>query len=64
MVLTACGPAAATYTCTDSIGCVTIAPTDPIDIAYLLVVSGANAALGTHSRNGVESRSMMLAARS
>ncbi len=54
MVLTACGPAASTYTCTDSIGCVTIAPTDPVHIAYLLVVSGANAALGTDSRNGVE----------
>jgi len=54
MVLTACGPKAAAYTCTDSIGCVTIAPTDPVHIAYLLVVSGANAALGTDSRNGVE----------
>ncbi|MGA2502724.1 MAG: branched-chain amino acid ABC transporter substrate-binding protein [Anaerolineales bacterium] len=54
MILTACGPAASTYTCTDSIGCVTIGPTDPIHIAYLLVVSGANSALGTDSRNGVE----------
>ena len=52
MVLTACGAKA--YTCTDKIGCVTIAPNDPIHIAYLLVVSGANAALGTDSRNGVE----------
>jgi branched-chain amino acid transport system substrate-binding protein len=47
-------PSATPYTCTDSIGCVTIAPTDPIHIAYQLVVSGANAALGTDSRNGVE----------
>ena len=54
MLLTACGPAASTYTCTDKIGCVTIAPTDPIHIAYLLVVAGPNAALGTDSRNGVE----------
>jgi branched-chain amino acid transport system substrate-binding protein len=54
MLLTACGPAASTYTCTDSIGCVTIAPTDPIHIAYLLVVAGPNAALGTDSRNGVQ----------
>jgi branched-chain amino acid transport system substrate-binding protein len=54
MVMTACGPAASTYTCTDSIGCVKIAPTDPIHLAYLLVVSGANAALGTDSRNGDE----------
>jgi len=54
MVLTACGPAAAPYTCTDSIGCVTIGPTDPIHIAYLLVVAGPNSALGIDSRNGVE----------
>jgi len=54
MALTACGPAASSYTCTDSIGCVKIAPTDPVHIAYLLVVSGANSALGTDSRNGVE----------
>jgi branched-chain amino acid transport system substrate-binding protein len=33
---------------------VQIGPNDPIHIAYLLVVSGANAALGTDSRNGVE----------
>ena len=54
MVLTACGPAASTYTCTDKIGCVTIAPTDPIHIAYILAVTGPNSALGTDSRNGVE----------
>jgi branched-chain amino acid transport system substrate-binding protein len=54
MVLSACGSAAATYNCTDSIGCVKIGPTDPIHIAYLLVVSGANSALGTDSRNGVQ----------
>jgi branched-chain amino acid transport system substrate-binding protein len=45
---------AAPYTCTDPIGCVKIGPTDPIHIAYLLVVSGPNTALGTDSRNGVE----------
>lgn len=54
IALTACGPSSTAYTCTDTIGCVKIAPTDPIHIAYLLVVSGANAALGTDSRNGVE----------
>jgi branched-chain amino acid transport system substrate-binding protein len=54
IALTACGPAKSTYTCTDSIGCVKIGPTDPIHIAYLLVVSGPNSALGTDSRNGVE----------
>jgi branched-chain amino acid transport system substrate-binding protein len=54
MALTACGPKAATYTCTDPIGCVTIGPTDPIHIAYLLVVSGPNETLGVDSRNGIE----------
>jgi branched-chain amino acid transport system substrate-binding protein len=54
MVLSACGPSASTYTCTDSIGCVKIGPTDPIHIAYLLVVAGPNSALGTDSRNGVQ----------
>jgi branched-chain amino acid transport system substrate-binding protein len=46
--------AAGPYTCTDPIGCVKIGPTDPIHIAYLLVVAGPNAALGTDSRNGIE----------
>jgi branched-chain amino acid transport system substrate-binding protein len=54
MLLTACGPKASTYTCTDAIGCVKIGPADPIHIAYLLVVAGPNAALGTDSRNGVQ----------
>ena len=44
----------ASYKCSDPIGCVKIGPTDPIHIAYLLVVAGPNAALGTDSRNGVE----------
>ena len=46
--------AAAPYTCTDPIGCVKIGPTDPIHIAYLLVVAGPNSALGIDSRNGVQ----------
>jgi len=54
MALTACGPKAAPYQCTDPIGCVTVAPGAPVHIAYLLVVAGPNAALGVDSRNGVE----------
>ena len=64
MILAACGTATtsapvgteapAPYTCTDSIGCVKIGPSDPIHIAYLLVVAGPNSALGTDSRNGVQ----------
>jgi branched-chain amino acid transport system substrate-binding protein len=52
MVLAACG--AKPYTCTDSIGCVTVAPSDPVHIAYALVISGSDATLGTDSRNGAE----------
>jgi branched-chain amino acid transport system substrate-binding protein len=65
MILSACatattsapsstGAAAGPYTCTDPIGCVKIGPTDPIHIAYLLVVAGPNSALGIDSRNGIE----------
>jgi branched-chain amino acid transport system substrate-binding protein len=55
MLLAACGgagPAAAT--CTDKIGCVNIGASDPVHIAYLLVVSGPNETLGVDSRNGIE----------
>jgi len=48
-------PAApAAFTCTDAIGCVDIGPTDPVHIAYLLVVAGPNETLGVDSRNGIE----------
>ncbi len=40
--------------CTDSIGCITINPSDPIHIAYALVIEGPNANLGIDSHNGVE----------
>ena len=46
--------APAPFTCTDAIGCVTIGPNDPIHLAYLLVISGANESLGIDSRNGIE----------
>ncbi len=41
------------YTCTDPLGCVTIGPSDPIHIAYLLAMSGPNSAIGIDSWNGV-----------
>jgi branched-chain amino acid transport system substrate-binding protein len=47
-------PPSGAYTCNDPIGCVKIGPSDPIHIAYLLVVAGPNSALGIDSRNGVE----------
>ena len=52
MILTACGPKA--FACTDKIGCVTIAPTDPVHIAFWGVLSGADGTLGTDSQYGVE----------
>ncbi len=59
MALAACGGGgggggAATYECTDAIGCVTVAPGDPIHIAYALTVSGATASLGEDSRGAIE----------
>ena len=54
LLLAACGPKVQPFACTDSIGCVDIAPTDPIHIAYLLVISGPNETLGVDSRNGIE----------
>ena len=47
-------PSTGAFTCSDSIGCVTIGPNDPVHIAYALVTSGANETLGVDSRNGVE----------
>jgi branched-chain amino acid transport system substrate-binding protein len=52
MLLTACGPAA--YECTDALGCVTVAPDEPVHIAYAMVIAGPDATLGIDSRNGAE----------
>ena len=40
--------------CADPLGCVEIAPTDPIHIAYALAISGDVSFLGIDERNGVE----------
>jgi branched-chain amino acid transport system substrate-binding protein len=69
-ILAACAPAAteappaeeapaeeeapAAFECTDEIGCVDVAPGDPVHVAYALVISGANETLGVDSRNGIE----------
>jgi branched-chain amino acid transport system substrate-binding protein len=52
MMLTACGPKP--YVCTDALGCVDIGPSDPIHIAYALVIAGPDETLGIDSRNGAE----------
>jgi branched-chain amino acid transport system substrate-binding protein len=54
MLAAACGPAAAPFECTDEIGCVTIAPGDPVRIGYALVIAGPNESLGVDSRRGIE----------
>ena len=54
MLATACGPQVEPFECTDAIGCVTIAPGDPVRIGYALVISGPNETLGVDSRRGVE----------
>jgi branched-chain amino acid transport system substrate-binding protein len=48
------GPAAQQYQCTDPKGCVDVGPNDPIRIGYMMVVSGADASLGTDTKRGVE----------
>jgi branched-chain amino acid transport system substrate-binding protein len=52
IALGACGPAP--YQCTDAIGCVDVAPGDPVHIAYMLSISGATAYLGEDSKGAVE----------
>jgi branched-chain amino acid transport system substrate-binding protein len=52
LVLVACG--GETLECTDALGCVEIAPDEPILLASSLVISGPNTQLGTDSQWGVE----------
>jgi branched-chain amino acid transport system substrate-binding protein len=52
IILGACAAPAAK--CTDTIGCVDIAPGDPVHIAFWGVLSGANTSLGQDSQYGVE----------
>jgi branched-chain amino acid transport system substrate-binding protein len=52
ILLSACG--GAEYECTDPLGCVNVAPGEPVRIASALVISGPNTDLGTDSQYGVE----------
>lgn len=54
IVLAACAPAAPAFECADPLGCVDIAPGEPVHIAYALVISGPDETLGVDSRNGIE----------
>ena len=40
--------------CTDEIGCVEIAPDEPLRVGYMLTISGATAFLGEDSLGGIE----------
>ena len=44
----------AAFQCTDAIGCVDIAPGEPVHIAYWGVLSGPDSSLGEDSKRGVE----------
>ncbi len=44
----------AAYECTDEVGCVDIAPDEPVHIASMLTISGATAFLGEDSQGAVE----------
>ena len=52
LTLAACG--GESLECTDEIGCVEIAPDEPIKLASSLVISGPNTELGLDSQHGVE----------
>lgn len=54
MILTACGPKAPAFECTDAIGCVDIAPDESVHIASMLTISGATAYLGQDSAGAIE----------
>ena len=54
LALSACGGGAAEYVCEDAIGCVNIAPDEPVHIAYMLTISGATAFLGEDSVGAIE----------
>ncbi len=42
------------FTCADKLGCVDIAPNEPVHIAYLFVTSGDNSTLGLDTKYGAE----------
>ena len=52
MALASCGGTA--LECADAIGCVEVAPDEPIHLAYMLTISGATAYLGEDSLGAIE----------
>jgi branched-chain amino acid transport system substrate-binding protein len=54
ILLAACQPPSPAFECTDAIGCVTIAPGDPIKLAAIQVLSGDIAYAGTEHAQSAE----------
>ncbi len=67
LIATACAPApapttapaaptaaVAKFSCTDKLGCIDVAPNDPVHIAYAFVTSGENSTLGLDTKYGAE----------
>jgi branched-chain amino acid transport system substrate-binding protein len=54
MLATACGPKVEPFACDDPIGCINIAPGDPVRIGGAFVISGANESLGIDCVRGTE----------
>jgi branched-chain amino acid transport system substrate-binding protein len=52
LILSACG--GAQFECADEYGCIDIAPDEPVRIAYMFVLSGADEPLGTDTKRGLE----------
>jgi branched-chain amino acid transport system substrate-binding protein len=54
LVALALGACAQAYECDDPIGCVDVAPDEPVHMAYMLTISGATAFLGDDSVGALE----------
>jgi branched-chain amino acid transport system substrate-binding protein len=54
IVLTACQATAPSFECTDTIGCVTIGPEEPVEIGVIQALSGEVATLGIDEVRGLE----------
>jgi branched-chain amino acid transport system substrate-binding protein len=54
LVLNACTQKPAAFECLDALGCVTIAPDQPVHLAYILALAGETAALGEDAKGGIE----------
>jgi branched-chain amino acid transport system substrate-binding protein len=54
MALTACGAAATSFSCTDRLGCIAVAPGEPLKIGALLTLTTPDSPYGIDALRGVE----------